>query len=107
MRFPKYNTVYTFREIMSLELRDTPFLQFTYNNKNCVIQSSHITDESLMNIPGMSESKWCYEKTTHEHIPLFWYYDDNIDILTLVDIVEKNDDETYWVTPKGFTRDQY
>jgi hypothetical protein len=106
MEFPKYNTVYTFKEIMLLELSDAPFLLFIYNNKECVIQSSHITDESLMNIPGMSESKWCYEKTTHECIPLFWY--DDIDIETIVDItLSKNSIEEYWVTPKGYPREQY
>jgi hypothetical protein len=103
MLFPVFNTVYTFNEIMSLDLPDIPFLQFVYNDKECVIQTSHITNESLLTIPGMSESKWRYERTSREYIPLFWYADDNIQ--TLVDIKETKN--AYWVTPKGFPRELY
>jgi hypothetical protein len=51
----------------------------------------------------MSESLWCYEKTTKEGIPLFWYLHNNIDIQSLVDIKEIGK-KNYWVTPKGYPR---
>jgi hypothetical protein len=101
MSYPVFNTVYTFREIVSLDLPDIPFLQFVYNDKSCVIQTSHITNEALLTIPGMSESKWKFERITREYIPLFWYADDNIQ--ALVDIKETKN--AYWVTPKGYPRE--
>jgi hypothetical protein len=99
-QFPKINTVYSFNEIATkLNLPDSPFLQFVYNDTRCIIQTSHISDNDLLGIPGMSESLWCYEKTTRENIPLFWYYDN--DILAIVDI-EKIKGSRYLATPKGF-----
>lgn len=114
MIFPQKNNVYTFKEIATLlELPDSPFLQFEYDDTECIIQTSHVTCEELLNISGMSESLWIYEKTTEECIPLFWYSDNNIiDILALVDIVEidggdggeKDYSKIYSVTPKGYQR---
>lgn len=104
MKFPKKDTVYTFNDMLiKLNLPDSPFLQFVYNDTECIIQNSHVSDNALLCIPGMRESLWCYEKTTREHIPLFWYLNDNVDILTLVDIHEV-EDGSYWVTPKGYPR---
>jgi len=90
---------------MDLDLSDCPFLHFVYNDQECVIQTSHVTYEELMSIPGMGRSLWSYEKTTNEAIPLFWYADDDIDILSIVDINIKDGYNGYWVTPKGFLRD--
>ena len=114
MIFPQKNNVYTFNEIATLlELPDSPFLQFEYDDTECIIQTSHVSCEELLNIPGMSESLWIYEKTTEECIPLFWYSDNNIiDILALVDIIEidggdegeKDNSKIYSITPKGYQR---
>ena len=108
MVYPEYNEVYTLYEMLkSLDLPDCPFLQFFYNGVECVIQTSHVSNEELLNIPGMSESKWHYKTTTHEWIPIFEYTDDNIDILELVDIhlsKRENEYDEYWVTPKGYPR---
>ncbi len=102
MVFPQNNTVYTFNEVVTaLDLQDSPFLQFLHKDAECIIQTSHVTDECILSIPNMSESLWCYEKTTNEGIPLFWYLDNNIDIQSLVDIKEIGKDN-YWVTPKGY-----
>jgi hypothetical protein len=70
---------------------------------------SHLTNEQVMSVPGMSTSLWRYQRTTQESIPLFWYKEYNkIDILDLVDIKEKDAADVlynkYWVTPKGFPR---
>jgi hypothetical protein len=100
---PQKNTVYTFNEVVLFDLPDSPFLQFIHNDIDCIIQTSHVTNKCLLSIPCMGESLWCYEKTTIEGIPLFWYFDDNIDILTLVDIRETGN-ESYWITPKGYPR---
>ena len=59
MAYPEHNEVYTLYEMLkSLDLPDCPFLQFFYKNVECVIQTSHISTENLLKIPGMSESKW-------------------------------------------------
>lgn len=100
MAFPKNNIVYSFYEITQLNLQDLPFLQFVYNDTEYVIQTSHVDDNELLSVPGMSESLWCYEKTTREGIPLFWYFNYDVDILTLVDINEI-ENGTYCMTPKG------
>jgi hypothetical protein len=104
MVFPQSNTIYTFHEIINiLQLSDSPFLQFVYNDTECIIQTSHVSDESLLNIPGMKESLWCFEKTTREAIPLFWYSDYNSDILKFVDIIDLGN-ERYLATPIGHPR---
>jgi hypothetical protein len=103
MTFPIQNTIYTFSDIASLDLPDSPSLLFIYKNKECIIHRSHVTDQELINIPGMKNSRWCYEKTTHEDIPIFWYSDDTIDIQTIIDI-KKNNYGNYSATPKGFIK---
>ena len=108
MAYPEYDQVYTLYEMLnSLDLPDCPFLQFFYKGVECVIQTSHISNEELLNVPGMSESKWHYKTTTHEWIPIFLYAENNIDILELVDIKPSKEKNEYWVTVKGYPRAQY
>lgn len=78
MTLPVSNMIYTFAELMALDLPDCPHLQFIYNDEIYVIQTSHMSDESLMNIPGILDTRWQYEKTTREAIPIFWGEYDNI-----------------------------
>lgn len=94
----KSNTVYTFEELMEMDLPDSPHLQFVHDNQVHVIQTSHVSDERLIKIPGMRKSQWWYEKTTRECVPIFWYEDE--DIMSIVDINDIGG--KCWVTPKGF-----
>lgn len=103
MAFPKNGIVYSFYEITQLNLQDSPFLQFVYNDNECIIQTSHLDYNELLSVPGMRESLWSYEKTTSEGIPLFWYFDNDVDILGLVDINEIENGE-YCITPKGYPK---
>ena len=51
------------------------------------------------------DTKWRYLHTTNEKIPVFKYFD-ALGIELFVDIVPVPDeDEGYWVTPKGYPRE--
>ena len=91
--FPQSGMIYTYKEITSLTLSDSPCLLFYHQDTQYVIQDSHMDQESMLNV--FSESRWRYVYTTHEEIPIFDSVDD---IQHLVDIQE------YWVTPKGYPR---
>lgn len=99
---PVRNQNYTLHEILnSLRLPDSPFLLIDEQN-NC-IQSSHITQEELLQVPGISGTRWRYVRTTHEWIPLFRYVDDRC-ISNFCDIQATHDGNGKWVTPKGYPR---
>lgn len=116
---PKQHEVYTLRDIVQkLSLRDSPHLGFQFRSPDpqetesvlAVIQNSHVTDEDLLSIPGFADSKWKYLRETEEWIPVFSYADE----LPITDFVEMELDlhpynltHQWWVTPKGFPRDQY
>lgn len=113
---PRRGTSYTLHEIEnSLELRDTAFLKFYHNGVDCVIQTSHLTSEQLLSVPGFAETKWVYQRETHEWIPIFYW--DSLqekDVTDFVDIVDEIDyfnpekpTKAFWVTPKGFPREQF
>ncbi len=110
--YPKCNSVYTYRQIHNeLELDDSPHLGFTHKGIQTVIQTSHLAEEDLLAIPGMSESLWTYVRTTSEWIPIFRAVD-NEAVVALVDIEPsvnhyKDQLPAWWVTPKGFPREQY
>jgi hypothetical protein len=113
MIYPKRQQVYTFSEVCNLYLRDSPSLTFEHNNVRGVIQTSHITDEQLMSVPNMADSKWVYIRETFEWIPIFKFSSENtISITDLVDleecILEKElfNNICWWATPKGYPRPQ-
>lgn len=104
MAYPVMHSVYTAREVYELELLDSPFLRFCVGGSMAVIQTTHLTEEQLLSVPGFADTRWRYQRTTHEWIPLFMAVSDT-EVYACVDI-ELGPDEP-WVTPKGFPRDQY
>jgi len=94
--------IYSLREILySLSLPDSPFLLIDAQ-RNC-IQHSHITDEDLPRVAGIADTRWRYECTTHELIPIFRYVDDR-SITDFCDVQVVHDGNGKWVTPKGYPR---
>lgn len=131
--YPRPQQEYSLRTILTtLELQDSPHLGFylkppvrgpkdphresderTWGEARQVIQTSHLTDEELLSVPGMADSVWVYMYTTREWIPIFRLVAGQ-DIHQLVDMEPSRDkyassDEPrcWWVTPKGFPRQQY
>lgn len=113
--YPLRNQVYSYKQIAKeLELRDSPFLCFYYQNKEGVIQTSHLTEEQLESVSGMLDTQWKYIRETHEWIPIFNYTGPIESLLAVIDLEPYDDktfpernDTTWWATPKGFPRKQY
>lgn len=102
---PVRGNVYTSKEVFGLYLLDGPFFLFWHNDEKCVIQTSHLSEEDLLKVPGFSELQWKYIKTTDEWIPVFEAVSDT-DVLVTVDIAPCVGEDGYWVTPKGHPREQ-
>jgi hypothetical protein len=86
---PVPGRTYTLKEILkNLALGDSPFLRFPYEGKICVIQDGSLSDDELLAVEGLAETKWRYQYTTSELCPLFMYVDDT-PITDLV-VIEKN-----------------
>lgn len=109
---PKQGAIYTAKQILQvLDLLDTPFFRFRYNNEIQVIQSTHCGEGALLEVPGFAESRWRYERTTDEWIPLFML-DEDQDITEWVDMEPNtspfvDNNRVMFVTPKGFPEEQY
>ena len=111
MSAPRRGDVYTAAEVEALSLRDAPFYRFVVNGNVEVIQTSHLTVEQLLSVPGFAQTRWRYERETHEWIPLFRAVDDAA-VQACVDtepaIDPYGDGHPWlWVTPKGFAREQF
>ena len=110
---PISGRVYTSTEIeTALSLDDMPFYRFLYNGKICVIQTGHVTSAQLLSVTGFAASRWSYERTTREWIPLFWFVGTEDEILALVDVEHEisctGEAMAEWsVTPKGYPRAQF
>lgn len=108
---PTRGGIYTADQIMNvLELRDAPHMYFTHEGRRSVVQNSHLTDAELLSVPGFADTKWTYLRTTDEWIPVFSAISDSairecVDIEPWID--PYSDDAGFWVTPKGFPRQQY
>lgn len=113
-QYPKRDNIYTLREICEmLKLDDSPSLNFVCRGVDGVIQTSHVTEEQLLTVPGFAETKWRYVRTTIEWIPIFRYVDEK-SIDQFVDLEEwrreeweKDRPKYWWATPKGFPRQQF
>jgi len=115
--YPKRYMVYTLKEIINnLYLRDTPHL--CINGKegiDGVIQTSHITDEQLLSVDKIEDTRWVYIRETSEWIPIFHYVGNRhnlplshfIDVEKAIPIFHSELDDSFWITPKGFKREQY
>lgn len=107
--YPRRGQVYTTEEILNtLDLRDSPSLLFIYNGRLSVIQTSHLTDKELLSNPELASLEWTYIRETIEWIPVFHAVDDDA-VNRQVDIEQSTHefDDSWWVTPKGFHREQY
>lgn len=105
---PVMGKVYTYAEIMKLNLTDTPHLKFinmtTVAKEWVVIQQAHVTNEQLLSIPGFAETQWRYMRTTDEEIPIFVHVG-GTPIEDCVDIENGKEGNQAWVTPNGYPRD--
>lgn len=109
-KYPVRGTRYTLEEIlMALELRDSPFLCFRHKGEDCVVQLSHCTDENIFSSPDLTKSVWTYRYETEEWIPIFNFATDNPKTPEELFNIEPdvNGRDGYYVTPKGFPREQY
>lgn len=101
---PVINKVYTYGEILKLNLNDSPCLQFRHNQKLEVIQDCFEDPEvDSLEVPGFSESKWKYRHETNELIPVFIYVGETL-ITDLVTIDNFANEDDAWVCPIGFYR---
>lgn len=100
---------YTLRELLQLDLLDSPALLFWHGNVRCVVQNCHLTEEELLSVPGMADTTWTYSRTTHEWIPIFVckHVDALIACVDIEPSKDRFDPKGHWVTPKGFPRAQY
>jgi hypothetical protein len=108
---PRVGQVYSSEEILrNLDLRDTPFFMFMFNDHRVVIQTSHMTDSEVLSVEKFSDVRWKYIRETSEWIPIF-HAVDNDEILRLVNIEKSTDNydggDGYWVTLVGHHREQY
>ena len=108
---PRRGQDYTLQEILKeLDLRDSPCLMFDHEGKECCIQYAHVNCEQFLSVPGIASLLWEYERTTHEEWrPIFRHSTGNTPrLLECLDIEpDKNSEGEFWVTPKGFPREQY
>jgi hypothetical protein len=113
--YPRSDQIYTLAEISGLYLRDSPFLRGFAAGRHVVIQSSHLTEEELLAVPGAAESQWRYVRETEEWIPIFEFVGPENGIAQFCDMAYAFDwsKEAYdhqgelWVTPKGHPRRQF
>lgn len=119
---PVQGRVYTFAEVSKLDLLDSPslclWLSFEHPTRGNVdvdtcIQTAGVPDDGMLLVPGMSESKWRYIRTTSEWIPIFRFVGENpanlvdVQLDSDFDSPYSNDNISLWLTPKGHKRPQY
>ncbi|UAW53377.1 hypothetical protein pEaSNUABM30_00259 [Erwinia phage pEa_SNUABM_30] len=117
-QYPQRYRVYTLKEIETeLELRDSPFLQFTPQKVRYVgleptqqvIQQSNIAGP-LSDIEGWADTEWTYLYETEEWIPIFVAVNNApVEALCVIepDTSEFRTDGTMFVYPKGTECKQY
>lgn len=109
---PVPDGVYTTRQIYEqLNLPDDPALQVWTMDGYQPIQTSHVTSEQILALPGVAELKWEFKWITREEIPIFRYFFLDLDIgdfITVEDSVcEFDKPRTKWICFKGLYRKQY
>lgn len=104
---PQRGHVYTLQQIeKALDLRDSPCLEFVHDNELAVLQTSHLSENELLAVPGFADTQWRYVLETYEWIPVFRYVDTRpiTDFVDITVITEYGETE-YWATPKGHPRE--
>ncbi len=118
---PISGQIYTARQMLSdeLELKDSPFFCFKLvvdgEQRDCVLQTAHTTNEQMLSVEAFADSYWEYEYTTSEWIPIFNFTGTEEEIRTFFDIELENQPDYmvgkeprgYHVTLKGFPQEQY
>lgn len=105
---PVPQVVYTAAQIYrELHLMDSPALVVRHGELEGTMQDSHIADiEHVLANPSFANSKWRYQRTTHEWIPIFTYVPEEgkpvTEFLDLEECTEYDDTKCWWVTPVGF-----
>lgn len=104
------NSYFASTILLDMELPDSPFFRFEHDECGGTIQTSHLTTEQLLSVPGFENTLWKYQYTTREEIPIFAYdtRSNAAPITAFVDLEEMHDSpDEWWATPKGFPREQY
>lgn len=113
---PRQNQTYLLSEVYNLFLRDGPHFSIEledvdHNLQVACIQDSHVTEEEMLSILGFKDTQWVYVRETEEWIPIFKYAKSNQRPITDFVNYEKSTcpytTDVFWVTPKGFPREQY
>lgn len=101
---PERNVAYSLAEVMDLNLPDSPNL---YIGELGVIQDAHISSEDLLAVPHMDQTRWVYDQTTDDDVPLFHCVNPQVALLA-VDIVPVTGEHPRgnWITPKGHPQEQ-
>ena len=92
------------RTIYTLDLDDSPFLMVQIEGSWYPVQDSHVTIEEMLSVPGLADTKWAYQFTTSEWIPVF-HCEPSFKPETFFDIQRMEAEDSYWITPKGFPRE--
>lgn len=96
--FPTRGQIYTLEEINKLPLRDSPCLRIFHNNRWEYVQNSSTDLGALCEKnPIIRDSRWVFERETHEWIPVFNFARDNEWPVELVVTMEP----TKWVDIYG------
>ena len=92
--------VYSIEEVRYLDLLDSPFLMVYIPGLGWVpIQTSHMTVEEETS--ALAGTRWKYQRTTHEWIPLFYSVDSEYVLKNLLSCI-KEEDGTYLLTPINY-----
>lgn len=111
---PVRSQVYTLHTILTqLSLQDSPILEIWVGEEKTAIQDSHVCAVELLAVPGWSELRFTYLRTTDEWIPIFRIAsEDEAAVLELVTVENEinykgeREPDQYWVVPKAFPREQ-
>lgn len=105
---PVAQQVYSYKEILDLDLRDIPFLFIWHDDAEAVVQLSHLHIEELLKNEKWANSQWRYIRETHEWIPIFKFVgNDYKDLVEIEPCAYSHwSEKEFWVTPKGFPREQ-
>ena len=113
MTHPVPGQEYSLLEIKSLLLRDIPSLEFWGpNNRKCVVQTAHVTEDVLLANPEWASTRWTYRYETHEWVPVFLYAGSLPLLVSLLSFEVAlspygDDTDDYWCVPKIAPRTQY
>ena len=106
--YPVRLQIYTLAEVLELNLKDSPFLMVLANGRWSPVQTSHTTDAEVLSVPQFADSLWEYRYTTNEWIPIFHAVDSALVLEQFCDVAPYlgEPEGTFWITPKGFPREQ-